>query len=277
MNTSELPRAVLSAIESGSLTKLQEIFESGMSVDKIAQKAARHGQPKILEWCFSQGWSHPKESLNSEFVIEANCGASPAVFQVLLNHGWDLNAHHHESVGDSLCSAVWAHEYEFAKWLLEHGHNPTPIDGYHGPSALYSTVDPEDGSIEMLRLLLDHGHDLEHTAAGIAAADRGNLEALRILLDRGIDIEDRDMLGYPFDEDRDEPEESQGTALYRACRQGQLECVKLLLDRGANPNAKDDGGTYCITIAKKRGHIDIVKSLEERGARGDETEVDLRA
>jgi ankyrin repeat protein len=66
------------------------------------------------------------------------------------------------------------------------------------------------------------------------------LEALRLLLDHGIDLEDRCMIGYPFDDDRDEPEESCDTALYRACRQGHFECVELLLGRGADLKTKDD-------------------------------------
>ena len=78
-------------------------------------------------------------------------------------------------------------------------------------------------------------------------------------------VEDREMCWYPFDDDRDEPDESRGTALYRACRQGNLECVELLLDRGANAQASDDGGTTCVAISKMRGHQDVVKLLEERG------------
>jgi len=45
----------------------------------------------------------------------------------------------------------------------------------------------------MLKLLLDHGNDLERFRARVAAASEGNVEALRLLLDRGLNIEDRDM------------------------------------------------------------------------------------
>jgi ankyrin repeat protein len=41
--------------------------------------------------------------------------------------------------------------------------------------------------------------------------------------------------------------------------------VKLLLDSGAKALAKDDRGVSCITIARTRGHPDIVKLREQSG------------
>jgi len=39
----------------------------------------------------------------------------------------------------------------------------------------------------------------------------------------------------------------------------------LLLDRGADAHSKDEEGTSCLAIAKKRGHEEIVQLLEEKG------------
>ena len=114
-------------------------------------------------------------------------------------------------------------------------------------------------------LLLEHGIDVDGSGVGIAAAEEGNVEALRLLLDYGVHLEDRNMAWHSFDEDQDEPDESQGTALYRACRQGHIECVELLLARGADVQAKDAGGISCLNIAKERGHQDVVRLLENSG------------
>ncbi|KAF1958274.1 ankyrin [Byssothecium circinans] len=218
-----------------------------------------------MQWCCDQGWRPPRKSFNSDFVTSAVTGASLTIFQILIDHGFDLNDHENELHGDALACAVMNGHYNFAKWLLEHGHRSTPDDPYHGPSAISWTICGESADQEMLKLLLDHGHDLENSGAGVAAADEGNVEALRLLLDRGLNIEDRDMSWYPFDEDGDEPYESQGTALYRACRQGNVECVELLLERGADPLAKDFEGTSCLDIARQRGHEDVVWLLEDSG------------
>ncbi|KAH8731403.1 ankyrin repeat-containing domain protein [Phaeosphaeriaceae sp. PMI808] len=230
MSNSELPELILSAIRSGNFTQLQELCQPDMSLEKIAQQAAQYKQPQILEWCCAQGWAPPPKSSNNQFFISAITGASPTIFQVLVDHGWDLNAHESEACGDDLASAVMDGSYDFAKWLLKYGHRATPHDPIHGPSAISTTIRGETASIEMLKLLLDHGFALKESGAGIAVAGEGNLEVLRLLLDHGVNTEDREMWWYPFDDDRDEPDESQGTALYRACRQGRLGCVELLLD-----------------------------------------------
>lgn len=268
MATSNLPEAVVSAIKAGDIAQLKDVYESDISLEEIAREAARDKQPQILEWCYTKGWAPKVPSFNDGFFSAACSGASPAVFQVLLDHGWDLNAHESEYSGDALACAVTYDNYEFAKWLLEHGHKATPRGGNYGDPVSWTTLGlhGEKDNLQMLKLLLDHGIDLEGDGAAVAAANEGNLEGLRMLLDYGVDTEDRGSAFSPFDEGEEEdPYKSEGTALYRACRQGHLECVRLLLDRGANAHSKDDGGTSCLAIAKKRGHQDIVKLLEEMG------------
>jgi hypothetical protein len=267
MTESHLPVPVLSAVKRGDLTELRSIYEPSVSIDDIAKEAARHSQPRILEWCYTRGWMHPaKGSLNEDFLTMAADGASIDIYQVLVDHGFDTNKHYTEACGDNIAMAISGGKPELVRWLLEHGHDATPKDGCHGEgSVVYAICEHEEKGVEILRLLLAHGMELKGTGYGVAAADKGNLGALESLLDHGVDLEDRGMLGYPFDDERDEPKESQGTALYRACRQGHVECARLLLDRGANSRARDEGGTSCIDIAKRRGHEDVVQLLERRG------------
>jgi ankyrin repeat protein len=266
MTSSELPEAVVMAVKIGDLAQLQHHCESGTSLEEIAKQAARTGQPQVLEWCYAQGWAAKSPSFNDDFFLSAISGRSPAVFQILLNHGWDINAHETEACGDALASAIMDEDYDFTKWLLEHGHRATPKQGNYGDSALSTIVRVDGGSVKMLKLLLDHGINLQEEGLGMYAANDGNLEALKMLLDYGLDTEDRTVQFYPFDGDEEDPYASEGTALYRACRQGHLECVRLLLERGANAKAKDDGGTSCLAIAKKRNYQEIVKLLTENGA-----------
>ena len=118
----------------------------------------------------------------------------------------------------------------------------------------------------MLKALLDHGFELKKYGAAIAAADEENLEALKMLLAHGgFDVDEVVMWWYPFDEDRDEPGESEGTALYRACRQGYVECAALLLEHGADPKAKDLGGISCLQITRERENEDAVELLLSKG------------
>lgn len=116
-----------------------------MPLDKIAQQAARHKQPQVLEWYYIQGWKPPPESFNGRFFLAAITGASPAIFQVLLKHDWNLNAHESEACSDTLATAVIAGDYDFAKWLLEHDHRTTPYDPVHRPSVITNNSSWRDG------------------------------------------------------------------------------------------------------------------------------------
>lgn len=235
-----------------------------MTLEEIAKHAARHGQPQIMQWCCDQGWRPPRESFNGDFFKSAIFGASPAIFQILIDHGFDLHAHDSEDFGDALAYAVGWEEYEFAKWLLEHGHRPTPHDPYHGPSTISWTICGDTANQDMLKFLLDYRYDLKNSGAGVAAAEEGNVEALRLLLDRGVDIEDRDTNVDPFNTEDDEPYMFHATALYRACRQGNTECVKILLEAGADSLVEELPGTSYLDIARRSGFEDIVWLLENR-------------
>lgn len=269
----DLPSTVLAAIQSGDIRRLEMVYDTTIALNDIAIHAATAKQPQILEWCFSQGWKPPSESLNDDFYVAAMCSSSASIFQVLVNHGMDMNAHTTETIGDALAGAVMYGKYDFAKWLLEHGHKVNPHEPMHGDCSITSTLSGHYGSMDMLKLLLDHGFELREYGAAIAAADEGNLEGLELLLAHGgFDIDEVAMWWYPFDDDRDEPESSEGSALYRACRQGHFSCVQLLLDFGASPEAKDIGGVSCLQIAKDRGHENIVELLEARGLMEESTE-----
>lgn len=267
MRKPRIPAALFTAIYSGNIERLQSLYKPGTSLDDIAIHSAEAKKPEVLRWCYSQGWTHPpKDSLNDRFYLAAICRPTPELFQVLLDHGFDLNAHTTETLGDALAVAVMSNDHDFAKWLLEHGHKANPHEPMHGDCSITSTIRGDAASIRMLKALLDHGFELKEYGTAIAAADEGNLEALKMLLAHGgFNIDEVVMWWYPFDEDRDEPEESEGTALYRACRQGHLECAALLLEHGADPKAKDLGGISCLQIARERAHEDVVELLLLKG------------
>jgi len=263
-----LPKAVASAIASGDVTRLKDLYQpNNMALEDIATHAADYGQPLIMQWCCDQGWRPPQESFNSNFVSCAVHRASASIFQILIDNGFDLNAHENEFHGDPLASAVLNGHYNFAKWLLEHGHRSTPNGSIFGDdTAILSAIYANKADQEMLKLLLDHGHDLENTGAGVVAAEEGNVEALRLLLDRGLNIEERRRVTHYGTEE--ETYDTEGTALYHACKQGDEECVELLLERGANPLAEDLEGRSCLDIARQGGddHEYIVWLLENGGS-----------
>lgn len=238
------------------------------SLNEIAQQAARHAQPSVLEWCFQQSFTFPADSLNDSFYHGAISGRSPAIFQVLLNHGFDLSAHWSEYLGDALVVACVDGDVPLARFLLKNGQNPNSGHCYGDFEgliwAIISDKSNQSTKMEFVRLMLDHGTELKETGAAIAAAEMGNMEMLEMLLERGGSglLEETAIWWGITDQ---ESIDSEGTALYRACRAGRDEIAKLLLDRGANGRFRDKIGRSCLSVTKARGHDNVVKLLEERG------------
>lgn len=260
------------AVQAGDVPLVNSLYSQlgspRESLDEIARLAAKHAQPTVLEWCFQQGFTFPPDSLNDSFFHAAISGRSPAIFQVLLNHGFDLNAHWSEYLGDGLVMACMEGNLPLARLLLENGQDPNSGHWYGQYEALVWAIvgDKLDQAtkMDMVKLMLDHGTKLEETGAASAAAETENLELLELLLERGGPelMEERAMWWGVTDQ---ESSDSVGSPLYRACRAGKKDVVEFLLDRGANGRSKDKIGRSCLYVAKAGGHDDIVKLLRERG------------
>lgn len=273
MSTSEsLTDQISAAVKAGDLTLTDSLYSqansSYESLDEIAQQAARHAQPELLEWCFQQGFTFPADSMNNPFYHAAIEGRSPAIFQVLLNHGFDLNAHWSEYLGDALVAACIDGTTPLVRFLLKSGQDPNSGHCCSDYEALTWVIvgDNLDQSEkkEIVRLMLKHGTSLEGTGATISAAEKGNLELLKVFLDNGgSDLLEETAIWWGITDS--ESIDSEGTPLYRACRAGMTEIAKFLLDRGANGRSKDKIGRSCLDVAEAGGHDDVVKLLKERG------------
>ncbi|KAF3001785.1 hypothetical protein E8E13_001564 [Curvularia kusanoi] len=209
-----VPAAVLTAIQTGDIEQLRFLYNPDIELEAIAKYAAKENQAQVLEWCYAKGWTPSTDDLNEPFFIAAICNPSIEFWQVLLNHGYDMNAYTTETLGDALASAVMFGEHDFAKWLLEHGHKVNPREPTIQPEcSIARAVRGDAASIDMLRALLDHGFELAEYGAATAAVEEENVEALKLLLAHGgFDVDEVVMWWYPFDDERDEPTDSEAFA-----------------------------------------------------------------
>lgn len=151
---------------------------------------------------------------------------------------------------------------ELVKDLLDEG---IPVDSMtsRGETALLLTlklspgVQVEDAHMQILRLLLDRGADVNCTdydgffPLG-QAAQRGFVTVVDLLLEHGADVSINDPCSAP--------------ALVEASRSGHQNVVKTLLDRGALIDAQNGHGWTALTIAAAQGHENTVNLLLDRGA-----------
>jgi len=113
----------------------------------------------------------------------------------------------------------------------------------HADAALLRRIGPGGG---LLTLAVKHGH----------------VEMVRLLLDLGADVDERIVL-----EELEEPTPSWGMPLWHAALAGRRDIVELLLDRGADPNANVYASGWPLRNAWNHKDDSVKRLLLERGAR----------
>ncbi|HEY8519303.1 MAG TPA: ankyrin repeat domain-containing protein [Gammaproteobacteria bacterium] len=244
-------------------------------------------------------------------------GLTPLVFaaregdiesaRLLLDAGADVNQ---QTTGGwtPLLAAVQNRYYRLAAFLLERGADPN-IQNQGGWSPLYLATDnrnieagdyptrkPDMDHFEMIRLLVEHGADVnirmrsstetrtvfthqwlyeEGATPFLRAAQSSDLELMRYLLEHGAD-----PLIPTFDGT---------TALmvasgigwvegvtYEWSREANLEAVKMLLDLGIDVNAQNSEGRTALMGAAHKGRNEIVQLLVDHGADLDARDIGSR-
>jgi ankyrin repeat protein len=149
------------------------------------------------------------------------------------------------------------------RWFLAAGMNPNARrkDAREETAAAAAA---NSGSLEIVKLLLDHGADPNlslrpwpwETMPLLFAVRGGHLEIVRLLLENGVKIDTKDSWGV--------------TPLMAAAQNGDREILELLLAKNPDVNLRMDGkwadGSTALMIAAERGDIEIVRALLDRGA-----------
>jgi ankyrin repeat protein len=110
------------------------------------------------------------------------------------------------------------------------------------------------GATRLCRMLLKAGADvsLRDIAGGTVleyAAVSGDLEIARLLLKRGASVNVKNALGV--------------SPLYTAAVLNRLDIARLFLDAGADPNAQDQDGATATDAARREGHNEIIRLLDD--------------
>ena len=190
----------------------------------VPQAAGGNGHPETLDHLLSLGGKIGTQAIN--------LSKSPAVFQVFIAHGWEVD--------NSLLRSHVRHPDIIALFLFR-GANPNSSDA-RGFSPLDMAA--LHGSLETVKLLLDHGANIGPTSAALHAAAQGDapdrIPIMAYLVEQGADINGL-ATDYPA------PSEAlrsgrKGTPLHTATKWANEEAKAWLLENGADPGAKNELG-----------------------------------
>ncbi|KAL7955134.1 ankyrin repeat-containing domain protein [Trichoderma compactum] len=134
------------------------------------------------------------------------------------------------------------------------------IEGLHITTDLQQTplhIAAIKGHVELARLLLDYGADLNAVDAHLCtalldAASFGFTEVVRFLLSLKPELDIQDGWGQ--------------TALACAAKNGHSEIIQLLLDSGSDPTIGDEFSWSALHLAAFQGGVDAVRVLLRNGA-----------
>lgn len=199
--------------------------------DLIMYKLIAMGRTDIIELLVSRGL---KIEFNDKFY---SCGFLPAIqsgnigiVKYFVERGADID-HFISYEGMPIMQACSNCRAEIAEYLITRG-----VKYYHMPDLLLAAMKYHSPTVRMAEILLDKGLDINHTDS--------QLQNALMLAIRPI---------------------SEGCIVHP--RTVNADLVKLLIRRGIDVNAVDMNGSTALSRAKAAGLKDIVKILENAGAK----------
>ena len=218
---------------------------------------------------------------------------------LVIEKGADVNAKFPWRRYYLLSAAIDSGNLEMAGVLLELGANPNTREDLGYPIIERAA---REGKIEVVRLLVDAGADVDGSAALWTAIDHGHTEVVRLLVEAGADVNPKDpwnqgssfltlakLSGNPeivqILADAGAKEEgftvanegqvveafedgypTTASGLYDAAANNDVEAVRDLVDAGVDVNAKGTRGESILTNAVIRAGPEVVQILVDAGA-----------
>ena len=157
--------------------------------------------------------------------------------------------------------AAYRKQYEAARTLMRRGANPDALDAQRYDVVTIAAVADD---VPMLKVALEGGTSPKNVTspydgtALIAAAHLGRVEVVQELIRAGAPLDHVNNLGW--------------TALMESIVLGDggnrhAATLRALVAAGASPNLADRQGVTPLQHAKRRGYAEMVKILEQAGAR----------
>lgn len=216
----------------------------------------------ILIWsCSSKQPEIKLDSMDKNITLfEAVDNGDTVLVTDLLKEKPSLEAKNKEG-RTALMQAVYKRNNDIAILLINAGADVNAQDDMKNSPFLYAGA---EGNLEIVKKALNHGanfgvYNRYGGTALIPAAEKGHLEIVKLLVNTpGFPKDHINNLGW--------------TALLEAVLLSDggrvhINIVAALIDGGCNVNIADKNGITSLIHAKKQGYVEMVKLLEEAGAK----------
>lgn len=208
-----------------TISTLQTAFSASdhATISTITKEAARSGDISTLKESLRLG-ARPQEYVDQALSVPSG---SPDAYACLLDAGLDVNYRFPGYTGNALIAASKHGLVEVVRMLLARGADPNLKGvGYGGPERLGALACAagcfqREAGVEVMRLLMGAGAEVEGSGALQVAAKWGHLECVRILVEEvEVGLEDVNArVG--------------GSAVSLAGEHGRVEVVEYLKQHGA--------------------------------------------
>jgi ankyrin repeat protein len=200
----------------------------------------------------------------SKELLEAIKNGDVVKVKELLERGADANVKDHLHLTSLHYVAIWCDDdigAYIAELLIKHGADVNSKDE-KGITPLHWAA--ASGKSRIINVLLENGADVNaRNDEGLTplhlAVISGKVGVAKVLLENGADanaIYDRPtLLANVIYETL--------TPLHLAAFAGHADMVELLLKHGADPSIGDNEGKTPLDIARERGHVEVVRIIEE--------------
>ncbi|KIA97394.1 ankyrin [Flavobacterium sp. KMS] len=214
----------------------------------------------LLAGCSSKQADIKTEKMNSKTLFEAVETRDVVSVTTLLKEKLSLEIKNKD--GETpLMRAVYDNNNEIARLLIEAGADVNAQDDMLNSPFLYAGA---EGNLEVVKLALQHGvnfrvYNRYGGSALIPAAEKGHLEVVKLLVNTP---------NFPIDHINN----LKWTALLEAVLLSDggavhVSIVKALIDGGCNVNIGDKYGVTPLGHAKKLGYTEMIKILQQAGAK----------
>ena len=248
------------------LNEIIELLKQGADVDSVdnmgrclLERGIVKGDKQLVEIVIKQGGNlNIKNSWGNTPLICAVDENKLEIAKLLLDGGADVDQKGRNS-NTPLMKAIDNNNAKMVKMLLEAKADVNLKQDTFRMSPLRNAISRPDTDIEIIKLLLEGGADIEEDCGYngkvtplVKAIDYNRVEIVKLLIEKGVDVNKQNKFGT--------------SDLMTAICSDKVEIAKMLIDADIDLNVSNDDGDTALILAVKRGHKKIVKMLIEKGA-----------